>query len=685
MAGRYKILDQLGVGGLGAVYKAYDTQLNRYVAIKRLLSKEEAEKGDDQAATLRKEAASLSSLQHPNIVSIFDLANDDEGFFIVMELLEGETLGDWLRRGVLEFHEFYDMASQSLEAILTAHHQSILHRDLKPENIKMLRLPGGRLQVKILDFGLARQSYGARKMTEDQSGNIMGSIYYMSPEQLRRKPIDGRTDLYALGCLFYQLISGRRPFDGATVQEIMDRHLNHQVYSLHEIAPNIPGPICDWIMWLINLDPGHRPANAQQALNSLKEIHEAGWFKAAAPVEEAPLPVVIEEPVRPARPIRPTGPNPPRKTGPSAPRPSSTSIPMAAAPAGFVRTATGALVPVGGNPVKAKPALPVVEPPPKKKIPIWAWAAAGVALIGVAIMLWPGGEEPGKATTANASARQASQPAADPAKRPQDLVLPNSILHYVGGQRMDPYINGVEVKSGESIKAWHDQSSAGGDAPMIIFEARRENCPTFLQAKIQDFRAPVSLLRFAEGQGMMNRPVPGSGNLYPLTPAVGKRGITMFVLVRPNLTIKEQSCVVMADTERKNALTMRTTKNNEVKVFTTIASVRKEFRVAGRDTSKFNLISVVWDIGTSKVMLTARTQDGGKGKVEGETGREIGSTTLTQCLISRGAAEKAPAESHFTGDIAEIIVWPFAMSVEDRNKQEWKLSQYYFTDPGTSY
>ncbi|HSI63620.1 MAG TPA: serine/threonine-protein kinase, partial [Candidatus Saccharimonadia bacterium] len=244
MAARYKILDELGAGGAGAVFKAYDTQLDRYVAIKRLMSKEESEQQEAQGGGLKKEAGSLATLQHPNIVSVYDLGSDDLGFFMVMELVEGETLADWVKTTPMNLTDFQELATQCLEALMTAHHQSILHRDLKPENIKIKRLPGGRIQVKVLDFGLARMSYGAKKMTEDQSGNIVGSIFYMAPEQFLRKPVDVRTDLYSLGCVFYQAISCRRPYSDATVKGVMDAHLKHMVHPLKTVAPEVPDPIC---------------------------------------------------------------------------------------------------------------------------------------------------------------------------------------------------------------------------------------------------------------------------------------------------------------------------------------------------------------------------------------------------------------------------------------------------------
>ena len=188
MAERYKIYEKLGMGGVGAVFRAYDSQLKRWVAVKRLLTANEADVDKNIASELRREADALASLRNPNIVTIFDVASDDEGLFMVMELLQGEDLADVVARGPLPYDDFKELASQTLEGLLAAHQHHILHRDIKPENIKVERLPGGRMQSKIIDFGLARAGLRARKQTEDQEGTVMGSIYYMAPEQLTREP-----------------------------------------------------------------------------------------------------------------------------------------------------------------------------------------------------------------------------------------------------------------------------------------------------------------------------------------------------------------------------------------------------------------------------------------------------------------------------------------------------------------
>ena len=270
MAERYKIYEKLGMGGVGAVFRAYDSQLKRWVAVKRLLTANEADLDKNIASELRREADALASLRNPNIVTIFDVASDDEGLFMVMELLQGEDLADVVARGPLPYDDFKELASQTLEGLLAAHQHHILHRDIKPENIKVERLPGGRMQAKIIDFGLARAGLRARKQTEDQEGTVMGSIYYMAPEQLTREPVDERTDLYSLGCVFYEALSGRKAFDGSSMAEVIDKHIDHVVVPLNQIAPHVPQWLGAWCARLMAQKPDDRPANAQQAIEEFR-------------------------------------------------------------------------------------------------------------------------------------------------------------------------------------------------------------------------------------------------------------------------------------------------------------------------------------------------------------------------------------------------------------------------------
>lgn len=283
MADRYKTYEQLGSGGMGAVFRAYDHDLRRWVAIKRLTLGKDKMGDETLVGDLRREADALASLRNPNIVTIFDVATDADGLFMVMELLNGEDLADVVERGPLHYDDFKELASQTLEALLAAHQCQILHRDIKPENIKVERLPGGRLQSKIIDFGLARAGLRAGKQTEDQGGTVMGSILYMAPEQLTRQPVDERTDLYSLGCVFYEALSGQKAFDGPDVAAIIDKHINHDLVPLHIIAPHVPPWLGTWVLRLMARNPDDRPHHAQQAIHELRAWEKMATVPAMIP------------------------------------------------------------------------------------------------------------------------------------------------------------------------------------------------------------------------------------------------------------------------------------------------------------------------------------------------------------------------------------------------------------------
>jgi len=280
MTDRYQIKEKIGQGGLGEVFLAIDTQLQREVALKRV----RAGDGHSPDDVLR-EAKVLSSLQHPNILTVFDVGQDQAGPFVITELLRGETLEQVVARGALPYPEFRLMVIQTLEALVAAQAMNLIHRDLKPGNLMFVRHASGRFQVKVLDFGLAKFSRKASRQTEDQQSGIMGSIHFMAPEQFERLPLDGRTDLYALGCIYYFALSGRHPFEGETAPVVMASHLAHHVVALGQYRPDLPPWACDWVMWLISRHPADRPTSAQEALDTFQRQSQA-W---EAALQAAPL------------------------------------------------------------------------------------------------------------------------------------------------------------------------------------------------------------------------------------------------------------------------------------------------------------------------------------------------------------------------------------------------------------
>jgi eukaryotic-like serine/threonine-protein kinase len=224
--GHYKITSPLGKGGMGEVYQAKDQKLGRDVAIKVL--PEEFAKDTDRIARFQREAKLLASLNHPNIAAIHGLEESSGTNFLVLELVEGETLADQIKRGPIPVEESLKLALQIAEALEAAHEKGVIHRDLKPANIKVT--PEGK--VKVLDFGLAK-AFAAEQSNLNlsnsptlsdmatQQGIILGTAAYMSPEQARGKPVDKRTDIWAFGCILYECLTGKMIFEGETVTETL--------------------------------------------------------------------------------------------------------------------------------------------------------------------------------------------------------------------------------------------------------------------------------------------------------------------------------------------------------------------------------------------------------------------------------------------------------------------------------
>ena len=268
---RYEIRRKLGQGGVGAVYEGYDRQLKRKVAIKRLVT-DDSDESKDSVEELLRECHSLSALSSPNIVSLYDFGEDNDGPLVVMELLEGETLEDLIVRAPFTEQDFLILAEQSLEGIVAAHDAHLLHRDLKPANFMVTWLPSGRMQLKLLDFGLAKFSVEPSKQTIAHGNSLFGSIYFMAPEQFEQQKLDARTDLYALGAVFYYALAGQYPFSGDSVALVMAGHLTGKYQDLREFRPDMHPGICKWVMSLMSCRPDDRPESAQVALNQFMGV-----------------------------------------------------------------------------------------------------------------------------------------------------------------------------------------------------------------------------------------------------------------------------------------------------------------------------------------------------------------------------------------------------------------------------
>lgn len=329
---RYEFRGKIGQGGVGSVYRAFDTQLNREVAIKRVLADGGHEDQEEATKSLLKEASALSSIEHPHIVTIYDVGTDDDGPYVVMELINGKTLDEMVEDNPLTWEDLREIILQSEEALAAAQNLNLIHRDLKPSNLMISWLPSGKFQVKIVDFGLAKFSASPSLQTIDHGDSVFGSIFFMAPEQFERTPLDQRTDMYALGCLFYYALTCKHPFDGQSAAEVMVSHLQHHVTPIGELRPDIPQWAAEWIMWHIERKMDQRPLNAHEALKRFTAMENQ---PVTAKLATGPVPTakILTNPA----PVAGTSPTPPAQANPTVKIAAPTPTVKIAAPAPTVK------------------------------------------------------------------------------------------------------------------------------------------------------------------------------------------------------------------------------------------------------------------------------------------------------------------------------------------------------------
>jgi hypothetical protein len=728
MAERYKIYEKLGAGGVGAVFRAFDSQLKRWVAVKRLITASEAAKDKNIAVELRREADALASLRNPNIVTIFDVASDDEGLFMVMELLQGEDLADVVARGPLPYDDFKELASQTLEALLAAHQHHILHRDIKPENIKVERLPGGRLQSKVIDFGLARAGLGARKQTEDQEGTVMGSIYYMAPEQLTREPVDERTDLYSLGCVFYEALSGKKAFDAESMAEVIDKHINHDVTPLQVIAPHVPQWLGAWCARLMAQKPDDRPANAQQAIEEFR-----AWEKMPTTVPYGPWMGMYAPPPMYMPQGQPTYLPPGTGTVPLTGYypPQQEALPAAEVYAEPVMEVVPAEVILEVRPFTETAAITApLAPAPRRPVTGYATAqtrqpsavlssAAGksnaktgpfpiktIALIaGGLIVLGIGGcfffqksaPPPGGSPSVLSTIGLSSAPPKVTFQLPQDRSFPpvdrGIALFYVGNTGILNGRKGAngkpdEANTNEPVLEWRDISERGGDnilrAPNADHAPKRVNWPEASSGGtpragrvVLDFRPrngkPCALVLDDSGKEVQNMPFGSVG-----TPG-GDKGLTLVAAFQADaahlptrlLTLEnnEGASVSLSIDPKKNIIAVVKQQGGGVTLTST-----------GVNGTLASLALLTWNAGTGAVELRARDSEGKSFTSKGGklTAPDAPLDQFSIGCVKNTLGTTASASDQFSGYLAECFVYSAALKPDQLQLIDGRVRDYYF-------
>ncbi len=272
----YRIVGQIGSGGMGAVYRAEDLKLHREVALKVLPV--ELAGNVERFERFQREARAVAALNHPNIVTLYSVEEDAGRHFITMELVRGRPLNQAIPKGGLEVKEFLELAVPLADALAAAHEKGITHRDLKPANV-MIDEAG---RVKVIDFGLAKAAGTALSADLSQAptepltmeGRILGTPAYMSPEQVEGKPVDHRTDIFALGILYHEMLTGDRPFKGSSTMAIMSAVLKDDPESISNLRPEIPVEISRIIKRCLQKDPYDRVQSALDVRNELRELQQ---------------------------------------------------------------------------------------------------------------------------------------------------------------------------------------------------------------------------------------------------------------------------------------------------------------------------------------------------------------------------------------------------------------------------
>lgn len=642
MTERYEIRRKIGQGGVGAVYKAFDTKLQRDVALKRLLPLVESKQTEGAAEALKREASLISSLRNPNIVTVYDAGTDEDGVFVVMELIQGQTLDRIVRNAALRQDDFVQVVEQSLGGLIAAQDAGLLHRDLKPKNIMIAWLPSGNFQLKILDFGLAKFSVKPTRQTVDHGDTILGSIHYMAPEQFERHHLDARTDLYSMGCVYYFSLAQRYAFRGETPGDVMMSHLHHEVKHIRFIRQDISPGYCNWIMKLISRNPKDRPADARAALQEFRAIDTSHDGRIAQLRTAAPIAVTI----------------PALEKATASPHLAATG-PVTASQ----RAAKAAAAPLA-SPVTTAQKKPPRRAVKKQRRKVILFGAFAILLV-IALLAF-------KVYQAN------SKDAAFRAPDIPPLPLPaNRVAHYIADWGVFAGDGMTAARKHDAVAVWRDATTdKSGDNSVQPPAERGARGPALESASREDgLNGPHPVIRFRRGDGLIATRA-GSGPQEDIGNSLDTNQLSYFIAFRPGAAAHEH-CVLSIDFENPANACVTSYREGAIQSGLRREGIEDSLSSTSGALGSFVLLTFVWDGNREEQSQTVTVPAGTRmpgtpGKAPSETAK------FARIRFGGGGDSNETPENLFEGDIAEVILYNKALSAADQKAVEAYLFKKYF-------
>jgi serine/threonine protein kinase len=450
LSAKYRVLSLLGAGGMGSVYRAENVLTGKQVAVKWMHPQYAA--SPDAAERLIREARAASKLSHPNVVDVYDVIRDGQTLFLVMELLQGESLRDYLRKQTRPpLHELISLMMGAMSGVAAAHAQGVIHRDLKPDNIFLERVAGMPHPIaKVLDFGIAKlaEHSDGRGTTLTQTGTAIGTPVYMSFEQLRGdKNLDHRTDVYAFGVMLYEASAGYPPFAAATLSELAIKVATTDAAPLKTVRPDAPNALCAIVDRAVRRARDERWPDVPSLMQALAPFAQAATFRDQMTFQDMTAPRVAQ---------------PRRVTPPALPSegPWTSTGPLQTQQAPSVRVATPRPQHVPPDSLVARELDS--DQPKSRTLPVWAAAAALLAVTVIATVLLLGDDEkvkPTETTTSTVNSPPETPPVAPPIPPPIPPTTGGIVFEPVQPQTPEPVIKTEPVQPVQPLKAPHDSAN----------------------------------------------------------------------------------------------------------------------------------------------------------------------------------------------------------------------------------